>query len=538
MVKGLVNWMGWIMVVMCTGCMDEPKPLSLVPRVLLRGATDISRTSALLSGEIHMPGTSEVNIACFRYGETKEMEHLVQVDIEDGAVNTVLEALSPNSLYYFCLEAGNGHQTVTSLPDSFRTLPNMIPSLNPMIELGHSPMSVLLSCSVRDNGGCQIRSTGFAFRPVGGKKEDEVLAELDENGNFVARLSGLEQKTNYRIRAFAENEVGRFYTEEYPFAADDALVCKKEGMLSQLIGEDERYTYLRVVAPLNGSDLLLLREMAGTDKSGNPTQGKLEVLELGDAKIVEGGVPYDGEHYACADTISVGMFSDLPFLCELQLPHSVKVIEANAFAECPNLSRLSLPDEVVKLEPSTGCVALKEILLSSINPYFHSEDGLLYDKSGTSLIWYPRGKQSEKLELPPTLKAIESYALEGCLARTLVLPASVEHIGMYAFFNSRIESITLPDRLSRVERGMFQNCYSLREVKLGSDMEYLSEYCFDGCPLTDLYLPCDWMPYATELSFAGVPDVYNTCMVHVPQSLNIQYCNHALWSRFKRIVSL
>lgn len=536
--KRYVYLIGWMLSVWCVGCVDEPEPRSLVPKVSLHAATDVTRTSAVLSGEVLIQGSGKVEMVCFRYGENKEMVHSVSANAGGGEVSASLDELLPNTLYYFCLETGNGHQTVASLPDSFRTVPNTVPSLNPIAEWGHSPMSVLLSCSIIDNGGCPVERAGFALRLATESRETETVAEPDETGNFMARLSGLLPETDYRIRAFAENEVGRFYTEEYAFATGDAMVCKEAGMLPLLIGEDERYSYssIRVVAPLNGSDLLLLRDMAGTDRSGSPTPGKLEVMELGDAEIVAGGAPYDGEHYTCADTVSVGMFSGLPLLRELQLPHSAKVVEANAFTSCPCLSRLLLPNEVEKLEPSVGCTALEEIVLSDINPFYHVVDGLLYDKSGTSLVWYPRGKQMERLELPPTLKAIESYALEGCLVRNLMLPSSVERIGLYAFANSRVESVVLPDGLYRVERGVFQNCFSLHEVKLGKGVEYLSEYCFDGCPLTDLYLFCDWLPYASELSFAGMPDVYNVCTLHVPQSMRLQYVNHPLWSKFKRIV--
>ena len=58
----------------------------------------------------------------------------------------------------------------------------------------------------------------------------------------------------------------------------------------------------------------------------------------------------------------------------------------------------------------------------------------------------------------------------------------------------------------------------LKEITLGKSVEYLSAYCFDGTSLTDLYLKCDLPPYATELSFAGIDNVYNTCTLHVPQS--------------------
>ena len=45
------------------------------------------------------------------------------------------------------------------------------------------------------------------------------------------------------------------------------------GTLSQLIRSDDKYsiTELTITGPLNGDDLLLIREMAGSDIKGVPT---------------------------------------------------------------------------------------------------------------------------------------------------------------------------------------------------------------------------------------------------------------------------
>ena len=68
-----------------------------------------------------------------------------------------------------------------------------------------------------------------------------------------------------------------------------------------------------------------------------PALENLQVMELKDAKIVSGGMAYNNGHYTQNDTVSVSMFAALPALRKLQLPNSVKVIEANAFSENSNL---------------------------------------------------------------------------------------------------------------------------------------------------------------------------------------------------------
>lgn len=110
-----------------------------------------------MSGKISIQGSGKVDIACFRYGTTAQTEHMVPTDDTEGETSVLLNELSPNTLYYFRLEASNGYQTVVSACDSFRTAPNTSPVLSKITELGHTPMSVLLSCKIENDGGSPIK---------------------------------------------------------------------------------------------------------------------------------------------------------------------------------------------------------------------------------------------------------------------------------------------------------------------------------------------------------------------------------------------
>ena len=62
------------------------------------------------------------------------------------------------------------------------------------------------------------------------------------------------------------------------------------GTLNTLVTSDQKFTTTSLV--LNGADILFLREMAGSDKKGVATEGKLEVLDLTEANFVAGGGDY------------------------------------------------------------------------------------------------------------------------------------------------------------------------------------------------------------------------------------------------------
>ena len=84
-------------------------------------------------------------------------------------------------------------------------------------------------------------------------------------------------------------------------AADDDLITKQitikldeAGTLPNRISESKKYliTNLKIVGYVNGTDWRFIREMAGCDCKGKKTDGKLSILDLSDARIVEGGLPY------------------------------------------------------------------------------------------------------------------------------------------------------------------------------------------------------------------------------------------------------
>ena len=79
------------------------------------------------------------------------------------------------------------------------------------------------------------------------------------------------------------------------YAADNDLITEqitinleKAGTLPDRIASSEKYkiTNLKIIGKINGTDLKMIREMAGRNYTGNSTDGKLSVLDLSESKIV------------------------------------------------------------------------------------------------------------------------------------------------------------------------------------------------------------------------------------------------------------
>ena len=236
-------------------------------------------------------------------------------------------------------------------------------------------------------------------------------------------------------------------------AADDGLMTKqitikldKAGTLPNRISESKKYliTNLKIVGEVNGTDWKFIREMAGCGyRFPEKTDGKLSILDLSDAKIVESGfayiyVGYDvGCKYTYNDKLGDYAFYGCSSLTSLTIPSSVTSIGEWAFAGCSGLGNLTIPSSVTK---------------------------------------------------------IANHAFWGCSGLTsLVIPSSVTSIGESAFQEcSGLTSLTIPSSVTSIDMNAFEDCSGLTSIyvypeklpKLGSDV-------FDGCDAKNctVYVP-------------------------------------------------
>ena len=254
-------------------------------------------------------------------------------------------------------------------------------------------------------------------------------------------------------------------------AANDGLITKQitikldeAGTLPDRISESRKFliTNLKIVGEVNGTDWLLIREMAGCDHGLGKTDGKLSILDLSDAKIVKGGLPYvarlDNEQYTSNDELGDYAFYGCSGLTSLTLPSSVTSIGSYAFYGCSGLASLTLPSSVT----SIGWYAFE-------------------DCSGLT-----------SLTLPSSVTSIGSYAFYGCSGLTsLTIPSSVTSIGYKAFaYCSGLTSLTLPSSVTSIGDEAFAYCSGLTSLTIPSSVTSIGESAFKGCSgLTSLTIP-------------------------------------------------
>lgn len=524
---------------MCASCHIE-RPDSFEPELCTGEALYITRTEATLTGFIVLRGKTEMPELRFLYGRTEAVEERSEpLAAPDGRVTLRLTGLKPGVTYYFCLESSRGELRLRSEVRSFTMVPNGKPTVGSVTLLSQGPASIIANYEITDGGGEPLVETGVYVNTGGSDERVKVQPEAvtDRPGTYRIRIGNLQQHTDYELRAFAANTAGETVGEPTAFTTGDAVILGSAGELDELLGEGKyRFTTLTLSGPLNGDDVCCLRRMMGLDIDGSETAGQLVELDLTDADIVAGGGSYDNARFTEDGVIGQGMFAGCTRLQRVDLPNSVTKIEKDAFRDCTSLREIAVPASVTELTPSDGCTALERINVSAANTCYRSIDGVLLNADATAFLWFPMGKKDD-YTLPATITALGDYAFKGCAIGRFTVPATVTAFGQAVFADSRVEEVILPDNLRLVPTATFQNCTRLTTVHLGSATELVSDYAFDGCPLTDLYVSAAYPPVCNANTFtSSVEDLLKTCTLHVSTGRKNLYRADSKWGKFKYIV--
>ena len=304
------------------------------------------------------------------------------------------------------------------------------------------------------------------------------------------------------------------------YAADNDLITKqitieleKAGTLPDRISSSKMYkiTNLKIIGEINGTDLSMIREMAG----GNYSDGKLSVLDLSEAKIVEGGDSYyvnDLHNYYSTSNDVIGSFAfqGCRRLTSLTLPAGITSICEGAFWGCRELTSLTLPAGITWIEFSAfdGCSGLKEVrfcINDNLDTYLTKGQtpwSVLmgkqptvanpYKKVNCGIKYYINDKEITSIEIPSNVTTLSNYVFQGCSGLTsLTLPAGITEIGDYAFWGcSGLTSLNLPAGITWIGYEAFSGCSGLTSLNLPAGITSIGWKAFEGCSgLTSLNLP-------------------------------------------------
>jgi len=245
-------------------------------------------------------------------------------------------------------------------------------------------------------------------------------------------------------------------------AQQKSVTLTQAGTLSSQITAEEKFniTDLSVAGPINGTDILFIRQMAGTNSEANTsTNGKLTHLNLQAANLVSGG---DSYYFVKKGTAKKGygvsennlvdhyMFSGCEKLVEVKLPASTQKINNYAFFGCKSLTSCVIPASVDHIGDNAfaQCEALKNIQIPAA---VATMGNAAFNKcAALETITFDEGC---------AITMINANTFNGCtLLKGVKLPSTVEELGKLAFANcSSLTAFTLPAAFIEKAADTFQN---------------------------------------------------------------------------------
>jgi hypothetical protein len=202
-----------------------------------------------------------------------------------------------------------------------------------------------------------------------------------------------------------------------------------------------------------------------------------------------------GAFYSCTNLTNVTIpntvtaIGDLAFaecysLTAVTIVNGVTSIGTSAFEDCTSLITMTIPNSVTSIgaQAFADCTSLTAITVEALNSSYSSVDGVLFDKSLTTLIQYP-GRKAGNYTVPNSVGNIGNYAFYNCTNLTSVtLGTSVTNIGNDAFADcASLTSVTIPSSVTSIGAGAFVDCASLTSATIPSSVTNIGNDAFFFC---------------------------------------------------------
>ena len=311
------------------------------------------------------------------------------------------------------------------------------------------------------------------------------------------------------------------------------LHVERAGTLPDMI-DKSRFPYitdLKLTGELNGTDIRLIRTLA---------QENLQILDLSEARIVEGGASYYSNYRTSNDIIGSYMFY-IPYntvnpcaISKINLPNSVTGIKEGAFKNCTRLTDINIPNSVKSIGGYAfrDCTSLTNINIpnsvTSIGDGAFSSCTSLTDinipNSVTSIEWntFILCTSLTNINIPNSVTSIGGYAFYNCTSLTDVnIPNSVTSIGYEAFYNcTSLTDVNIPNSVTSIERSTRSKESRLTNINIPNSVTSIGEQAFYNCDnLKSVYMNASTPPSVGDQAFHNISDL----TIYIPRGSYTAY---------------
>ncbi|MGN0281291.1 MAG: leucine-rich repeat protein, partial [Prevotella sp.] len=298
-----------------------------------------------------------------------------------------------------------------------------------------------------------------------------------------------------------------------------------------LEGSFSQYDSLKVCGPVNGTDIAVIRSIAGRSPihCDIDPRGRLKYLDLSEANIKKGGDFYSVENFGPWDiarrtddnTIGLVMFEKLPYLETLILPFSATSIKDEMAWQCPNLQRIVFGPYINDIEEDIieGSTNLKEMIFLGPKPKTIDRD--IFNGKGSFVAVFARHKYVDDYrkdykfynKADTITVGFEDGTAETILfskgiynSKDIILRNNVENLlagSDVETFNELIYAFGT----SRLGDNSFNGCGKLKEICIPPTIMEISSRAFAGCnSLRSIYMQSDTVPQLAPDAFESLPE--------------------------------
>ncbi len=394
-------------------------------------ATGVSTNSAILNGTVN-PNDSPTT-AWFEWGTTPGYGNLTSVaDLGSGTnalpLSASLAGLSPSVTYHFRVAATNDNGLVYGGDQSFTTLGP--PQVSTLPATAVSTGSATLNGTVNPNAWPTTASFQWGTSINYGSLTS--VADLGSGTAAVplsAPLAGLTPGVTYHFRVAATNDYGLAY------------------------GSDQSFTTATLPSEFN--------------------------YTINNGTVAITGYTGPGGAVTIPDWIN-----GLP----------VTSIGYNAFTDCTRLTNLTIPNSLTSIgrQAFWHCTNLASISVDGLNSTYSSVNGVLFNKTQTTLVQYPPGIAATSYTIPDSVTSIGEGAFEfGARLTNVLIPNGVTSIGDYAFWAcNSLTDPTIPNSVTNIGDSAFAECASLTSITIPNRVTRIGVGTFSDCTrLTSLTIP-------------------------------------------------
>lgn len=162
-----------------------------------------------------------------------------------------------------------------------------------------------------------------------------------------------------------------------------------------------------------------------------------------------------------------------------------------AFSSYDAPKNLVIDDEVTLKENHfcsyiKNCNNLQNIEVTAKSKKYTTYDGVLYDKTGNTLLACPK-KRRGAVKIKNGTQTITDNAFYGSSIEEIEMPDSVKNLKEGAFCNcQKLQKVNLSNSLKIIPNSCFDFCSSLHEIKIPDSVEIIEKYAFFDAKLTNI----------------------------------------------------